>query len=97
MYYTSLQVRDSDVFVASYPKSGTTWLQEVVYRLSHLRGEEDRYPGEVMETKFPYLEFAYPGIKDLRGRKGRRFIKTHLPRHLVPEALLDERYSSVTT
>ena len=40
-----------------------------------------------METKFPYLEFAYPGLKDVSERKGRRFIKTHLPTQLLPESL----------
>ncbi len=40
-----------------------------------------------METKFPYLEFGYPGLKDVSERKGRRFIKTHLPYHLLPERI----------
>jgi len=82
----AFQLRDDDLIVASFPKSGTTWLQEVVYRLRHLRGKKDEYEKDVMETKFPYLEFVYPGLKDIEERKGERFIKTHLPRHLLPES-----------
>ena len=39
-----------------------------------------------METKFPYLEFPYPGVSEMAKRQGRRFIKTHLPCHLLPES-----------
>lgn len=84
------ELRDEDVVVASFPKSGTTWLQEVAWRLGHLRGPPDPQhpPGTVLETRFPYLEFAYPGLRDVAGRPpGRRYLKTHLPRHLLPESL----------
>ena len=53
----NLEVQDEDVFVASFPKSGTTWLQQVVYLLYH----PDNPDSELMEWKFPYLEHAYPG------------------------------------
>ena len=56
---SNLEVQDEDVFVASFPKSGTTWLQQVVYLLYH----PDNPDSELMEWKFPYLEHAYPGEK----------------------------------
>ena len=88
-----LEVRPTDVFVASFPKSGTTWLQEVVYRLYMLEASKnDR--GELtqlverskdpMDSRFPYLEFPYPGLEDINCREGVRLIKTHLPVHLLP-------------
>ena len=40
-----------------------------------------------MESKFPYLEFVYPGLQDIEKRPGRRLIKTHLPSHLLPESI----------
>ena len=54
-------LQDQDIFVASFPKSGTTWLQQVVYLLFH----PDNPDSELMEWKFPYLEHVYPGKKVL--------------------------------
>ena len=78
------QLRSDDVIVASFPKSGTTWLQEIVYQL---KSGKDETSDEVMETIFPYLEFPYPGLKDIEVRKGGRLIKTHLPCRLLPESV----------
>lgn len=41
---------------------------------------------EVLETRFPYIEYPYPGIKSLASKKEKRFIKTHLPISLLPSS-----------
>ncbi|XP_064104698.1 sulfotransferase 1B1-like isoform X1 [Macrobrachium nipponense] len=77
------QFRPDDIIVASYPKTGTTWIQEIVYMLTHNFKRSDA-SSEVLETRFPYLEYPYPGIKSVASKAGRRFIKTHLPYSLLP-------------
>ncbi|XP_042886970.1 sulfotransferase 1C4-like [Penaeus japonicus] len=77
------QFRASDVIVASYPKCGTTWMQEIVYMLTH-NLEKTGAANEVLETRFPYLEYPYPGIKSVAAKPGPRLIKTHLPLTLLP-------------
>ena len=80
---SAFEVQDNDVIVASFPKSGTTWLQQVVYMLFNPEDNSD----EIMEWKFPYLEYVYPGLKEIENRKGqKRLIKTHLPYKLLPES-----------
>ncbi|XP_042220322.1 luciferin sulfotransferase-like [Homarus americanus] len=70
-YYT-LPVRSTDVFVASYPKCGTTWTQEMVWLLVHnldYEGAKCR-----LDKRFPFTEedsvidsriFKLPGIMKL--------------------------------
>lgn len=81
------EFRPDDIIVASYPKTGTTWVQEIVYMLTHdctvTEGDS-----ESLETRFPYLEYPYPGLKDVAARTGPRYIKTHLPLSLLPESFL---------
>lgn len=79
------QFRSSDVIVASYPKCGTTWMQEIVYMLTH-NFEKTGAANEVLETRFPYLEYPYPGIKSVAAKPGPRLIKTHLPLALLPRS-----------
>ena len=64
-----------DVFVASYPKCGTTWTQYIVYLLrSDARPLTD---GQRIDDVFPHLEEV--GRDVVAALPAPRLIKTHLP------------------
>ncbi|CAM1311720.1 Uncharacterised protein g5785 [Pycnogonum litorale] len=71
---------DSDIFVASYPKSGTTWVQMMVWLLKN-NLESPTFEEEIIEDNFLEL---YLGKKGAENLKLPRQIKTHLPFDLVP-------------
>ena len=63
--------------------TGTTWLQEIIYLIE--RGVDDKSASEEnLEQRVPYLEFIYPGIKEIAKREGQRLLKTHMPLSLLP-------------
>jgi hypothetical protein len=64
-----------DVFVATYPKCGTTWLQYIVYLLLH--DGRPLAPAESINDVFPHLEEV--GEAFVRALPEPRLIKTHLP------------------
>ena len=69
-----------DVFVATYPKCGTTWMQYIVYLLLH-----DAQPlpaGQRLDAVFPHLEEV--GADVVRALPEPRLIKTHLPFERTP-------------
>lgn len=68
-----------DVFVVSYPKCGTTWLQYIVWLL--LRGRP-LGADETLTEAFPHLEEV--GADAAAAQAAPRLIKTHLPRMLTP-------------
>jgi len=52
--YSKMEVRPSDVWVASYPKTGTTWTQELVWQVAN---NVDIEGGKVvLNQRFPFLE-----------------------------------------
>lgn len=64
----SFSVKKTDVFVASYPKCGTTWTQEMVWLLMH----DFDYEGAKVEldSRFPFLEADHvldPGVFKIPG------------------------------
>jgi hypothetical protein len=71
--------QQGDIFVCSYPKCGTTWLQYIVFLL--VRGRP-LAAGESLAAVFPHLEEV--GREPLPGLEQPRLIKTHLPRALTP-------------
>lgn len=71
--------RSDDIFVASYPRSGTTWLQMIVYQLV-----ADRQPFEHLSQVFPFLERALRSGRAFDECRPPRLFKTHLPfRHVA--------------
>ncbi|MGB5415115.1 MAG: sulfotransferase domain-containing protein [Polyangiales bacterium] len=80
-----LEVRQSDVFISSYPRSGTTLTQWILYLLTH-----DPQPDPTHLTKVsPWFERSL-AIGELRASDLERFpspriFKSHLPREWLPD------------
>lgn len=70
----------SDIFVATYPKCGTTWMQYIVYLLVH-QGRP-LGPDERLTMLFPHLEEV--GGEAIAKLPEPRLIKTHLPFAMTP-------------
>jgi aryl sulfotransferase len=70
--------RDDDIIVATYPKAGTTWMQQIVAQL--IFGGD---PGLAINQISPWLDALPPPKADnlglLAAQSHRRVIKTHLP------------------
>ena len=70
--------RNDDIIIATYAKSGTTWVQQIVSQLI-FNGQENL---EVAAMS-PWVDLRIPAkaekLAALEAQKHRRFIKTHLP------------------
>jgi aryl sulfotransferase len=70
--------RDDDIVIATYAKSGTTWVQQIVAQLV-FEGAE----GLPVAEMSPWLDLRVPPkhvkLAALEQQSHRRFIKTHLP------------------
>ncbi|HEX5419274.1 MAG TPA: sulfotransferase domain-containing protein [Gammaproteobacteria bacterium] len=69
-----------DLFVSTYPKCGTTWMQYIVYLILH-RGA-DLPEGLTLGEVFPHLEEV--GAEAARLLPAPRLLKTHLPLPMAP-------------
>ena len=74
------QAQPGDIFVSTYPKCGTTWMQYIVYLI--LRNGRGLEPGQNINDIFPHLEEV--GKEAVAALPPPRFIKTHLPFERTP-------------
>ncbi|XP_035258669.1 amine sulfotransferase-like [Anguilla anguilla] len=82
------EIRDSDLYVITFPKSGTVWTQRIVTLLY-----ENDFPDSVDTTTYermPWLEFLVKGM-DYPTRPSPRLFCSHLQEHLVPRGLREKK------
>ncbi|XP_077970071.1 sulfotransferase 1 family member D1-like isoform X2 [Styela clava] len=49
------QIRDDDVFIATYPKSGTTWMQQIVWLICN-NADTNVAEDKPLSSRIPFLE-----------------------------------------
>ncbi|XP_061823790.1 sulfotransferase 1C2-like [Nerophis lumbriciformis] len=85
----------SDLLIASYPKAGTTWVQEIVDLLLH-NGDIETCKRAITPSRMPFLEnSARPGLSSgidlLKAMDPPRVIKTHLAFQLIPKGFWENK------
>ncbi|XP_003737083.1 sulfotransferase 1 family member D1 [Galendromus occidentalis] len=72
--------RPDDIFIATFPKCGTTWMSEITYLIFHHGNSPNSHLDRLQST--PFIEMTGEAGPRNMARPG--CIKTHLPRNLVP-------------
>lgn len=76
--WNDLTFRDDDIIIATYAKSGTTWLQQIISQL--IFDAQENLPVAEMS---PWLDLRVPPkevkLPEVEKQTHRRFLKTHLP------------------
>uniref|UniRef100_A0A3Q3E540 Sulfotransferase n=1 Tax=Hippocampus comes TaxID=109280 RepID=A0A3Q3E540_HIPCM len=84
----------SDLIIISYPKSGTTWIQEIVDLLLH-NGDDGSSKRASIVKRHPFLEYCIcyepSGLDLLKEMDPPRVIKTHMPLQLVPAGFWENK------
>jgi aryl sulfotransferase len=76
--WNDLRFRDDDIIIATYAKSGTTWMQQIIAQM--LYGPD---PELAVAEMSPWLDLRVPPpavkLPVVEAQTHRRFLKTHLP------------------
>ncbi|XP_056418968.1 amine sulfotransferase-like isoform X2 [Hyla sarda] len=80
-----MEIRDDDVFLVTYPKSGTVWAQQIlslIFNEGHRNGTEQ----VVNVNRVPWVEYNVRNM-DYKSRPSPRLFSSHLPYYLMPRGL----------
>ncbi|XP_017465812.1 PREDICTED: sulfotransferase 1 family member D1-like isoform X2 [Rhagoletis zephyria] len=97
----NFEVKDDDVFIATFPKCGTTWIQEATWLLlNNLDYEEDSRThltnrSVYIEMSLLYETFHTDSIYSAKQLKSPRCIKSHLPVHCLPRQIWQKKVKLV--
>jgi hypothetical protein len=80
-----LEVRQSDIFISSYPRSGTTLTQWIVYLLAHEAQPDPMHLTKVSPWFERSLAIGELSASDFDRFPSPRVFKSHLPRQWLPD------------
>lgn len=89
-----MEVRPDDVWIVTYPKSGTTWTQELIWLVCN-ELDFQKAQDVPQDTRFPFIDLIglrdlpepFNPLRDALKMPSPRFIKSHLPPAFLPNAL----------
>ncbi|XP_039966702.1 sulfotransferase 1 family member D1-like isoform X1 [Bactrocera tryoni] len=91
------EVRNDDVFIVTFPKCGTTWMQEAAWLLLNNLDYEDASRAHLLKRSV-YMDISMlydPRYEDsvtlAEQLKSPRCIKSHLPPHLLPRQIWQKK------
>uniref|UniRef100_A0A8C2XYG1 Sulfotransferase n=1 Tax=Capra hircus TaxID=9925 RepID=A0A8C2XYG1_CAPHI len=85
----SFLVKDEDVLLLTFPKSGTNWLIETVC-LIYSKGDPKWVQSEPIWDRSPWVETKV-GYELLKEKEGPRLISSHLPIQLFPKSFFKSK------
>ncbi|XP_053718619.1 amine sulfotransferase-like isoform X2 [Synchiropus splendidus] len=84
----NFEIRDSDIYLVTYPKSGTIWTQQITVSIVSFDGEKKEYPNNYDEM--PWLEYL-DGREPYSTRPSPRLFSSHLTPALMPPGLKEKK------
>ncbi|XP_070560569.1 sulfotransferase 1C4-like isoform X3 [Ptychodera flava] len=87
------EIKSDDIFVVSYPKSGTTWTLELAQLIMN-KGDPSFTESAHHFDRVPFIEYDFPqypqwnGLKIMEKLDSPRLLKSHLPVYLFPPQAL---------
>lgn len=83
--YLDFQARPDDIFISSYPRSGTTWLQYILHVLIHDGDSGFRHIAQVAPWFERNLSLGRCQASDFEPLSSPRVFKSHLPLRWLPK------------
>ncbi|KAH0626569.1 hypothetical protein JD844_001631 [Phrynosoma platyrhinos] len=90
----AFKARPDDLLISTYPKAGTTWIQEIVDMIQH-GGDSQKCARAPIYHRIPFIDLFPPppiprGLDEAKVMPSPRTIKTHLPVQLVPPSFWEQ-------
>uniref|UniRef100_A0A8C4WFY4 Sulfotransferase n=1 Tax=Gopherus evgoodei TaxID=1825980 RepID=A0A8C4WFY4_9SAUR len=90
----SFQARPDDLLICTYPKAGTTWIQEIVDMIQQ-DGDLEKCKRAPVHHRHPFIEWVRPpqpsGVEQAEAMPSPRTLKTHLPVKLLPPSFWEQQ------
>ncbi|XP_047602110.1 sulfotransferase 1C2-like [Lutra lutra] len=92
----NFEAKPDDLLICTYPKSGTTWIQEIVDMIKQ-SGDVEKCQRAIIQHHHPFIEWAQPpqpsGVEKAKAIPSSRILRTHLPTQLLPPSFWEKKNS----